>query len=364
MKSFVSFGASLLIAFSALAQDATAPLTILPGHSNDVDVVAASSTTIATGSYDFKINLYKIDSPYTLFKTLGGHMGPITTLAFSKNGKQFASGGEDRLIQLWDSTLKVGMRLESHKDRINCLAFDYTGRYLFSGSDDKTVLTWDTKTGKVLRTFTNTQPINSIVVSPDGKYLFIAASEPKIKVVEASTGKIIKTIDGHTDAVNDLVITRDGKFLISGSNDKTARVWNLTTGKQARILPVDCWKVLSIALSDDGKYAVTGCNDGSIKIWEWETGKLVNAIDFPMGIARNLAFGKTNKHLLAAFLLKDGTDYGLRIYNTKIPEPLVTMPKTAPAKADTASKVTNTPAKDTLKVNTPAVPKPPIKPKQ
>jgi hypothetical protein len=40
------------------------------------------------------------------------------------------------------------------------------------------------------------------------------------------------------------------------------------------------------------------------------------------------------------------------------------MPKTAPAKADTASKVTNTPAKDTLKVNTPAVPKPPIKPKQ
>lgn len=363
IKSLFSVSVCALLSFNAFAQETTTPLAILPGHTNDVDVVATSSTTIATGSSDFKINLYKIDSPYTLFKTMGGHMGPITALAFSKNGKQLASGGEDRLIQLWDSTLKVGMRLESHKDRINCLTFDRNGRYLFSGSDDKTVLVWDTKSGKVVKTFTNGQPVNAIAVSNDGKYMFIAASEPKIKMVEIVTGKIIKTLDGHTDAVNDIVLSNDGKFLISGSNDKTARVWNLATWKQARILPVDCWKVLTLSLSDDGKYATTGCNDGSIKVWEWESGKLISSINFPLGMARNVQFGKTNKYLFGAFMLKDGTDYGLRIYASKIPEPIVVEPKTTANKADSAAKVTNNAQKDLPKLNTTPAIKVPAKPK-
>jgi WD40 repeat protein len=324
-----------LLTLSLFAQDPTKPKAFLTGHSNDVDVVARSSQgIIATGSSDFKINLYKIDSPYALIKTFGGHLGPITALAFSKNGKMMASGGEDRLIQLWDSTMRTAARLEMHKDRVNFLIFDNTGRYLYSGSDDKTMLIWDTKTGKVIKTITNTQPISAIAPTSDIKLIYLAGTEPKIKLMNVMTGQVAKTLDGHTDAVNDIAITPDGKTMISGSNDKTARVWNLVTGKQLRILPVDCWKVLTVSISDDGKYATTGCNDGSIKIWDLETGKLLNSIYMPGAIARNVIFGKNVQEVLAAFMLSEGTDYGLRIYDSKInntPIHVAIKPTTFPA---------------------------------
>lgn len=329
LVSLVTFGV-------VLAQEPTTPLAVLKGHTADVDVVTKSSQGfIATGSADFKVNIYKMDSPYQLVKTLGGHMGPITALAYNKNGKMLATGGEDRLIQLFDSTLKVGARLEAHKDRINFLLFDQAGRYLYSGSDDKTIIVWDTKTGKAVKTITQNQAISAIATTPDFKLIYVAASEPKINLINTQTGLTVKSLTGHTDAVNDIAITPNGKWMISGSNDKTARVWDLTTGKQLRILPVDCWKVLTVSISDDGQYATTGCNDGSIKVWELATGKLINSIIFVGGIARSVQFANGNNQILAGFMLHDGTDFGIRIYDSKIE-----LPK--PIKSPTANQVADT----------------------
>ena len=132
------------------------------------------------------------------------------------------------------------------------------------------------------------------------------------------SGKVLKTLDGHTDVVNDIAITSDGKYMVSGSNDKTARIWDLSTGKQIRILPVDCWKVTTISISNDNSYVTTGCNDGSVKVWELKTGKLINHIDFTGNIARNVMFGKTNQYVFGAFMLRNNTDFGLRVYKSKI----------------------------------------------
>lgn len=347
-KRIFTISLSILFSIVSFAQENSQPSLILPGHTDDVDVIALSTNLLATGGHDFKINLYQADSPFTLIKTLGGHLGPITALAFTKDGKRLASAGEDRLIQLWDSTFTIGTRLEGHKDRVNCLAFERTGRYLFSGSDDKTILIWNIKTGKVVKTISNEQPINSIAISNNGKYIYVAGGEPKIKLIEIATGKTIKTFDGHTDVVNDLALTSDEKFLLSGSNDKTARVWNLATGKQARILPVDCWKALSIALSNNQKYAVTGCNDGSLKVWEWETGKLIHSIAYTIGLTRKALFNKDNTLVFAAYMLRDKSDFGLRVFNSNITKPIPpSQIKNEKIAADSLSKIN----KDSLPQN-------------
>jgi WD40 repeat protein len=192
------------------------------------------------------------------------------------------------------------------------------GRYLYSGSDDKTVIVWDLMTGKQVNTIMNGQPVSAIAPTNDVKLVYIAGAEPKIKLYHMLSGKVLKTLDGHTDVVNDIAITNDGKYMVSGSNDKTARIWDLTTGKQIRILPVDCWKVTTISISNDNSYVTTGCNDGSVKVWELKTGKLINHIDFTGNIARNVMFGKTNQYVLGAFMLRNNTDFGLRVYKSKI----------------------------------------------
>ncbi|MBP9185658.1 MAG: WD40 repeat domain-containing protein [Bacteroidia bacterium] len=309
-----------LIIFPLLAQSQNEPITILKGHTNDVDAVAISKLGfIATGSFDQNINIYNADSPFTRIKTItGGHMGPVNVLEFSSNGKILASGSEDRVIVLWDSIFREKTRLEGHKDKVNCLIFDIRDRYLYSGSDDKTIMVWNLKTGKAVKTINNGNAVNAIAPTKNIQHLYVAGAEPKIKIYHMLSNKVIKTLDGHTDAVNDIELSNDGKWLVSGSNDKTARIWSVATGKQVRILPVDCWKVTTVNISKDSKYVTTGCNDGSIKVWELETGKLLHSIDFSGSIARNVMFGKTSQQILAAFMLRNNDDYGLRVYDSKI----------------------------------------------
>jgi WD40 repeat protein len=307
------------LTLNLLAQAPTEPAYVLKGHTNDVDGLSTSVLGyIATSGFDEKINVYRADSPYALIKVLGGHMGPINVVSFSRNGKLLASGGEDRLILMWDSAWRNTRRFEAHKDKINCLIFDNYGRYLFSGSDDRTMIVWDVVTGKSVKTINNNVPVTSIAPTNNFKYVYVSDAGPKIKLYDMMVGKIVKTLDGHTDIVNDIALSRNGKYLLSGSNDKTARLWDISTGKQVRIFPVDCWKVTTVAFSDDSKYAITGCNDGSVKIWEVASGKLVDSYELPGSIVRNVSFGKNNGELLAAYMLRNSDHYGLRIYYTSL----------------------------------------------
>ena len=311
---------SALITIPLFAQSPTEPIAVLKGHTNDVDAVSLSKTGfIATGSFDQNINIYSADSPYKLIKAFAsGHMGPVNVLEFSTSGNTLASGSEDRVIILWDSIWRQKNRFEGHKDKVNCLIFDIRDRYLYSGSDDKTIKVWNLSTGKAVKTINNEHAVNAIAPTKNIQHIYVAGAEPKIKMYSMLTNKVVKTLDGHTDAVNDIELSNNGKWLVSGSNDKTARIWDAVTGKQVRILPVDCWKVTSINISRDSRYVTTGCNDGSIKVWELETGKLIESIDFSGSIARNVMFGKTNQQILAAFMLRNSDDYGLRVYDSKI----------------------------------------------
>ncbi len=351
MRNFILL--LFLSPFSAFTQKVLEnPITILPGHSNDVDVISVSSRgQIATGSWDKQINIYSDDSLFTLIKTIDAHLAPVTAIKYSRDGGLLASGANDYTIKVWDSTYKLFRIMEGHKGNINTLTFDNTRKYLLSGSEDRTIIMWEVSSGKQLRTINNGSAVHTIIQNPsDPRQLIVAGAEPKIKVFSLQTSQVAKTFDGHTDIVNAIDINRGGSLMISGSNDKTARIWDLKTGKEVRKLAVDCWKVTAVAFTDDGNYAVTGCNDGSIKIWEVATGKLMVSVEGKGSYVRDLAFSKNTYLLLAANMLREGTDFGLRVWQSGLTSPKF-LQKQTPAMPD--SSKTKTP---------PAQPAVPVKP--
>lgn len=301
---------------------------ILPGHSNDLNALAFSLrfNLLASAGWDNSINFYSGENTLQLVYSIkDAHRAPINALKYSKQGNLLASASNDLVINVYDSTykkIKMLVASNGHEANISALTFDNSGKVIFSGDDAGKIHVWSLETQKIVRSLQNPVAINSIAMSNDPRTIFVAGQEPTIRVINVANNQTQRSFIGHTDVVNAIEISPNQKYLLSGSNDKSARIWDIKTGNELKKLPVNCWKVTSVAFSFDSKYCATGCNDGSIKIWEVETGKLIEEIAPQNYNTRGLAFLKRYAQIAAAPMLKNSNEYGVRIYQTGLTDPI------------------------------------------
>jgi WD40 repeat protein len=125
-----------------------------------------------------------------LVKVLDGHTGPVTSIAFSFDGRFVLSGSYDKTVRSWDPNtgqcriFSKDPRMEAFppSSSISRIAGFYDRPYLISASDDKLVNVWDVGAGTtVWHKFMQYAPVNnasftSLCVSSRGD-LFAAGYE-------------------------------------------------------------------------------------------------------------------------------------------------------------------------------------------
>ena len=185
---------------------------------------------------------------------------PVSQLSFSPDGKRIAGVDADRKITVWDA--QSGKETASFRSPggVNCLAFTANGSRLAGGGLAGSVEIWDTLDGKKTLTFkAHPGSVGSVAFSPDGKRIASAAwDDSAIRVWNAASGKKDFDLPGKRfDGFNALAFSPDGKRVISIGRTSNFRVWDTTSGHEVPLIKPKM-QVTSVAFSPDGKRIVGG----------------------------------------------------------------------------------------------------------
>jgi WD40 repeat protein/DNA-binding SARP family transcriptional activator/energy-coupling factor transporter ATP-binding protein EcfA2 len=275
--------------------------------------------------------IWKIKT-HRLVKTLTGHSGQVTAVAYSPDGKLVATGGTDGTARIWDvRSGKQLLVLRGHDATVDAVDFTPSSRRLVTASEDGTVRIWNiTPEGSRdwLTLAADPGGVAGVAYSPDGRRLLTTgACDGKTKVWNAQSGSLISstatppemdcpdqvtgqhnpsaveatshadnviaqarangtvllldsrsgrlllTLPGGHQGVQAIAFDQSGKRLATGNWDGTTIVWDATSGRPLQTFTGHNGIVESVAFSPDGTMLATAGEDTTAKLWDIRTGK-------------------------------------------------------------------------------------------
>ncbi|MDB9316657.1 trypsin-like peptidase domain-containing protein [Nodularia spumigena] len=298
----------------------------------------------------------------TLLATLTGHSKGVYSVAFSPDGRTLASGGDYRVIKLWN--LQTQQQISTYFDLtedslslVSSVAFSPDGRTLVSRSLDntfkqsnlqtqqeivgvnswvlstsRTIKLWNLQTQQEFATLTGHSDEDVLTIGPDGRILasgivaispdgrtlasgivaispdgrtLASGGDDKTIIWNLQTKQEIDTLTGNSRSVNSVAISPDGRTLPSGGDYRVIKLWNLQTQQQIATFTGHSDGVISVAISPDGRTLASGSFDGTIKLWNLQTQREIATLTGHSDGVNSVAFSPDGRALASGG--KDGT---------------------------------------------------------
>jgi WD40 repeat protein len=173
-------------------------------------------------------------------------------------------------------------RRERHHRAIRTLAFSPDGGQLVSGGEDGTARLWECATGKELQVMAQggRGGVATAAFSPNGSRLATCGAEHGVVVWDPATGREQFTVRGHTAEVCALTYLPGGRELAALDRQGALKVWDAQTGGGG--LRLHTGEPGPVAISPDGRQVAVA--DGSrIRFHAADTGALSGTRDVGKG---------------------------------------------------------------------------------
>jgi WD40 repeat protein len=235
---------------------------------------------IASGGHDRMVQVWDATTGVTSF-IYRGHAAGVTAIAWSPDGNYIASASLDKTVQVWDiNTSQKISSYDGHAGMVYAVAWSPDGQHIASssgGGADNTVHIWDAATSQNILTYRgHTYWTRAVAWSPDGK-LIASGSLREVQVWNAMKGLKISSYRGHEGWVRAVAWSPDGKRIASASEDKTVQIWEVTKSKQLATYRGHADWVGILAWSPDGKRIASASKDNIVQVWDAEHPPVINA---------------------------------------------------------------------------------------
>jgi WD40 repeat protein len=213
---------------------------------NRVFAASAGYTSGFNSSVDGKQNIWDAASGQVLRSAWLG-LSPDSA-AFSRDGNQIVVAGikamcvqpicnpgyDNPIRMTWIKLLDAatGEELRSFSGVASSVAFSPDGARIVTGGEDKMIKLWDATNGQLVRTLEgHLSGVWSVAFSPDGSRVLSGSADKTMKLWNATTGQLLQTFNGHSGGVTSVAFSPDGNRVLSGSGDGTMKLWNATSGQ-------------------------------------------------------------------------------------------------------------------------------------
>ena len=282
-------------------------------HIHDSSVTAlrwlAGARTLAVGCSDGSVRiLYKQDDPLDLPTT---NSGWVTSMCFSPDGRQLATGRYDGAVHITDIDAGVDVRvLEAHRGRVGHVSWSPDGRLVASCGAGGEVKVWFiSRDGESVFMHGHGGFVRAMAFSPDSARLASWGCDATVRTWDATTGNQLALLDqcvqmpgticfspgegqvvlcgyglgtcvwhppsGRTACARSVACAPDGTRIAAGNADGTVRVWDSRSFATTAEIIGHEGQVDSVGFSPDGERLVTAGRDGAVRMWDTETGRPV-----------------------------------------------------------------------------------------
>ncbi|CAG9326937.1 unnamed protein product [Blepharisma stoltei] len=198
-----------------------------------------------------------------------GHKESVNKVVVSKCGSYIASGGNDKIIKLWDaSNMKLIKDFIGHKKRIESLAFSYCGRYLASASES--VKIWSIDNLTELSTIMEGNVTYSLSFLPNNS-LLAGWNKNSITIYDLGSKKHKINLEGSQGIIKSISVSQQGNYIAVGKSNGGVDIWFQENYQwKNRLINSNQSCVYSVSFSYCEMYLVVSGSNKTVVIWSIE----------------------------------------------------------------------------------------------